>query len=154
MTTPQIQVPFCPLVTETSVSSGPPGPRPKSTPPSVGESTELVTVINLSDDDSPPPDRRPARTQQPSRKHYKSRACLLRFCSQRVMGNRMAAAVKHFSFAHLHPGPRTVDYSTRVLDCLCSMLGVSGYKGLILQGHPLLTTGFKLSEEDRTIASD
>jgi hypothetical protein len=68
----------------------------------------------------------------------------------------MAAAAKHFSFAHLPPGPRTADYSVRVLDCLCSMLGVSGYKGLMLrvQGHPLLMKGFKLSEEDRTIASN
>jgi hypothetical protein len=72
------------------------------------------------------------------------------------MGNGMAAAVKHFSFAHLRPGPRTADYSVRVLDCLCFMLGVSGYKGLMLrvQGHPLLTTGFKLSEKGRTIASN
>jgi hypothetical protein len=45
-----------------AVSSGPSGPgpsgtRPEGSPPLV---EELVTVINLSDDDSPP-DRRPAR---------------------------------------------------------------------------------------------
>jgi hypothetical protein len=70
------------------------------------------------------------------------------------MGNKMAAAVKHFSVAHLHPGPRTVEYSIRVLGCLCSLLGVSGYKGLMLrvQGHPFLKTGWKLSEEDMVTA--
>jgi hypothetical protein len=95
-------------------------PGPKSTPPSVGDSTELVTVINLSDDDSPPY-RPPAHTQQPSRKHQKSRACLLQFCSQRVMGNGMAAAVKHFSFAHLPQGPEwwTIALGSLTASALC-----------------------------------
>jgi hypothetical protein len=92
----------------------------------------LVTVINLSDDDSPS-NRRPARHQQQSRKHSKSRACLLRWCSQRVLGNGMAAALRHFSLAHIPPGPWTAEISIRVLDCLCSLLGVNGYKGLMLR---------------------
>jgi hypothetical protein len=82
-----------------AVSSGPSDTRPEGSPPLV---EKLVTVINLSDDDSPP-DRRPAGHQQQSRKRSKSRACLLWSCSQRVLGNGW---LQQLGTSHLPTSPQ------------------------------------------------
>jgi hypothetical protein len=138
--------------------TGPLGARPKVPPP-----VELVTVANLSDDESS--DEHPLELvtvaehrsgrQPKNRKRNRTRTCLLQWCSQRMHGDGMAGALKHFTPVHLPPGPWTAGFSLRILDCLCAILGVNGLKGLMrrVRGHPFLKTGFKLSEEDRSVAA-